>query len=188
MKRSYIAILALLSLICVLPAGQVYASSMVVESEEEDQIEQGVVFSAEFGATGVTSGTSVLIGFVTGTRPMIALDRSYSSSESLLTVELFEATFTGGTDIRTLNRNLVIGGTPPVQFKSGVTATLVTPITTATFRAGVSTGAAAVAVTSEAARLILKPSTSYVLRITNGGAGAATIGAGFTYRNLRVDE
>lgn len=188
MKRSHIAILALLSMLCVLPAVQIYASSMVVESEEEDQIEHGVVFTSEFSATGVASGASVLVGFTTGTRPMVALDRSWSSSESLLTVELFEAAFTGGTDIRTLNRNQAAGGSPPAQFKSGVTATLGTPISVAAFRAGSSTGSAAVAVTSDAARLILKPSTSYVLRITNGGAGAANIGAGFTYRNLRVDE
>lgn len=160
------------------------SAQLVTKSNEEQHIGNGIVYSAEYRQVGVAAAGQMLIGFTTTARPMVALDRGYSSTESSLTVELYEVTFTGGTNVTMYNRNQVIGGVSPILFKSGVTATLVTPITSRTFIASSSTGSATVAISTDASVIILKPSTSYVVRIVNNGATAATMGAGFTYREL----
>lgn len=160
------------------------SAQLVVKTNEEQQISSGFVYSAEYSQAGVAAAGQVLIGFTTSSRPMVALDRGYSSTESSVTVELYEVTFTGGTNVRMYNRNQVIGGASPILFKSGVTATLGTPITSRTFLAGSSTGSASVGISSEASTVILKPLTSYVLRMANNSASAATLSAGFTYREL----
>lgn len=163
-----------------------------IESDLNDYYaKQGKVFRAEISLS-IAAGATALVG-VTGlstTIPLRILQRSYTSSENLLTIALYEVPFTGGSSagIRMLNRNLIVGGTPPATFLSGITATPVTPITALTLRATTSTGSAALAVQSDDNVLILKPATQYVLAFTNGGAGTATVGAGIDFRNTQPEE
>ncbi|MNZ99100.1 hypothetical protein D3C78_1184110 [compost metagenome] len=164
----------------------------VVASDLNDYYAKiGRVFRAEIGTTIATATTGTfLVGIQTGSLPLRVLSRSYTSSESPLTVELFENDWTGGTStgIRTLNRNLAVGGTPPATFLGGVTATLGAAITGATLRAATTGGTSALSVSSDDNVLVLKPNTKYVLRFTNGGQANAQVSAGIDFRNVQPEE
>lgn len=129
-------------------------------------------------------GTS-FVGFVTPpTGNIRVLGRSYSSSDSPLTIELIEATFTGGSATRTLNRNLTLPVNPPVTMLTNVTpGTLGPVITGVTLRSSpVLLGTSQVSIAGDTNTLILKPNTSYVIRFTNGGGLNAQIAAGIDLR------
>ncbi len=146
---------------------------------------QGLVFRAELGFSGVPAAGPVYSGITTGPEELVILQRAYSSSESILLVELFEATFSAGTPARILNRRFASAQTIPATVMQGVTPdALGAAITGVTLRAGSTTGSASLTVPGDASRLYLKPATSYVVRYTNQGAGAATIGNSFDFRKV----
>lgn len=152
-------------------------------SFDEFVIAQGLVFRAELGYAGIAAAGVAYTGIQTGSDEIVVLQRAYSSSESILLVELFETTFTVGTDPRVLNRRFNSLQVVPATVKQGVTpGALGTAITGVTLRASTSTGSAALSVASDDSRLYLKPNTSYVVRYTNQGAAAATIGNSFDFR------
>lgn len=146
----------------------------------------GLVTRYEASFTIALTGGVSYLGFVTppGT-PIRVLGRSYGSSDSPLTIELLEATFTGGTATRTLNRNLTLPVNAPVN--------MLTNVTPGTFFTGVLTGvtlrsspallgASQVSIAGDTNTLILKPNTNYVIRFTNGGGLNAQISAGIDLR------
>lgn len=153
-------------------------------------VTRGLVYRAEIGATIATASTGVYyVGLVTGAAKIAILSRSYSSSESPLSVDLFEATFTAGAAVRTFNRDLSGPPTPPAQFIGGVTqGTLGSVITGVTLRAQTAGGTSQIAIQADDNMLILKPSTSYVLRFTNGGGANAVIGASIDMRLVLPSE
>lgn len=150
---------------------------------DEYLIAAGQVYRAEIGYAGVASSAVVHTGLTTGADELVILQRGYSSSESSLLVELFEATFSAGTDARVLNRRLASAQASPIPIKQGVTpGALGAAITGVTLRAGVTTGSASLSVPGDDSRLYLKPNTSYVVRYTNQGATAANIANSFDFR------
>lgn len=154
-------------------------------SDDERSIELGQMCTAETSTAAVAAAGTVLVGVTTGTRPMIALERAYTSTGSSLKVELFEVAYTGGTAVTRWNRNQVIGGTCSGAMTTGVTATPVTAITTASFLAPATGNRVQIAQTTDAARIILKPLTQYVIRLTNTDASAADLGMRLSYRDLQ---
>jgi hypothetical protein len=153
-------------------------------------VTRGLVYRAEIGATIATSSTGVYyVGLVTGAAKIAILSRSYSSSESPLSVDLFQATFTAGAAVRTFNRDLSGSPTTPAQFLGGVNpGTLGAVITGITLRAPTNSGTAQVSIQADDNMLILKPSTSYVIRFTNGGGSSAVIGASIDMRLVLPSE
>lgn len=153
-------------------------------------VTRGLVYRSEIGTTIALAATGVYyVGLVTGAAPIAILSRAYSSSESPLSVDLFEATFTDGAPVRTFNRKLSGPPTPPAQFIGGVTqGTLGAVITGVTLRAPAANGTAQVSIQADDNMLILKPSTSYVLRFTNGGGANAVIGASIDMRLVLPSE
>jgi len=150
---------------------------------DEYVIAAGLIFRAEMSFAGIAAAGLAYTGITTGADGLAILQRSYSSSESILTVELFEATFSAGTDPRLLNRQLAITAPPPATIKQGVTpGALGAALTGNTYRASVGTGQASVSIPGDDSRIYLKPNTSYVVRYTNGGATAATISNAFDFR------
>lgn len=148
---------------------------------------QGLVWRSEVSFTGVAAAGFAYLGITTGADEVVILQRAYSSSEAVLTVELFEATFTGGTDARTLNRRFKQAAeAKPATVKFGVTPGTLpgAPITGLTLRAGVSTGSAQLAVTGDDSHLYLEAGKSYVVRYTNGGANPANISNSFDWRKV----
>lgn len=153
---------------------------------DEFVIAQGLVFRAEIGFTGVLATTGVAyVGVTTGADEICVLQRAYSSSENTLQVDLFETTFSAGTDPRIFNRRLNSQQAAPAIIKQGVTpGPLTTIITGVTLRAGTTVGTAAISLSGDESRLYLKPNTSYVVRFSNLGSGAATIGNAFDFRKV----
>lgn len=156
-----------------------------MSSDLDDLIAQGYVFRNEVGFTGVAAAGVAYMGITVGSRELVVLSRAYSSSESTLTIELFEATFTGGTPARTINRRLNSNRASPAAFLAGVTpGALGSVLTGVTLRAGTSGGAAVLQVAGDESKLYLKAGTQYVVRFTNGGSNAANIGASVDIRQV----
>lgn len=154
-----------------------------VFSLNEQMISQGYVFRAEYSTTGLAAAGTFHVGLLAGNDEVVIGTRSYSSSEAILTIELFEATYSAGTDPRIFNRRLNSQHIVPATVKVGVTpGTLGTPITAITLRAPGTTGSSSLQLTADDNLLYLKPNTSYVVRLTNGGAAAANIGSAFDFR------
>lgn len=150
---------------------------------DEYVIAAGLVGRAELSYAGIAAAGFAYSGITTGPDEVVILQRSYSSSGAILTVDLFEATFTGGTDPRLLNRRLASAPPTSAIVKQGVTpGTLTTPVTGATYRASTGTGQASVSIPGDDSRLYLKANTSYVVRYTNGDTNAATIANSFDFR------
>lgn len=160
-----------------------------MSSRLDDQLRvMGLMFAAEHGATAVATGAALAIGFVTSSKPLIALRRTYSSSGNLLTVNLYEVTFTAGANIqRTYNRNLASANASPVQMKAGVTFTPNTAIASVVARGVTGANNAQVTVPDENP-LILKPNTSYVLQLINGDPGAADVGFQINMREQQLSD
>lgn len=161
-------------------------SGVIIQDELDAAAAQGEVWRAEFGATIAVATTGVFyVGVLIGDVPMRVLGRAYTSSESPLSIDLFEATFSAGTNARTLNRNLASTSAPPYQFIQGVTpGSLVTVITGITLRAPATGGTAAVSLSPDNNQLILKRNTSYVVRFTNGGQANAQVAGAIDYTRL----
>lgn len=164
--------------------------SLTTQELNEFYAAHGFVWRAEIGATIAIAATGVYhVGVAIGDIPLRILSRSYSSSESPLTVELFEASFTLGANARTLNKNLSGNQTPPAQFVSGVTpGTLGAVITSAILRAPTAGGTSQVTLSADNNVLITKRNTSYVIRFTNGGGANAIIGAALDYRTIQPED
>lgn len=156
------------------------------QDEIDNAIAAGLIFRAEFGKTIALASTGTyFLGLVVGDVPLKVLGRSYSSSESPLTIELIEATFTLGSNARTVNRNMASLNTPPAQFVSDVTpGALGAVITGITLRAATSGGSSAVSVAGDTNALVTKRNTSYVVRFTNGGGANAVVAGAIDYRAL----
>lgn len=163
----------------------------VTQDINEYYAKMGLVYRTELAAVIALAATGVYyVGFTTGPTAVRVLSRSYSSSESPLTIELFETTFTGGVALRTLNANLNVANSinPAPQFGAVTPGALVTPVTGIVLRAPTVGGTAALSITSDASPLVLKPNTSYVLRFTNGGGANANIGAVTNLRFVQPEE
>lgn len=161
------------------------------EPSFEEYIEaQGLIFRAEAGYTGVAvAPAAVYTGVTTGPEEVIVLGRAYTSSESVLTIELFEATYSGGTPARLFNRRLSNASAAPATVMQGVTpGALGNVITGITLRATTSTSTASLQISRDDGRIYLKANTSYVVRYRNEGSQAATIGNAFDFRKVLKGE
>lgn len=163
---------------------------IITQDINEYYAKMGLVFRYEIGAVIALATTGTYhVGVTTGAAPVRVLYRSYSSSESPLTIELFEATWSAGATVRVLNANLGIAGSPPATMFGAVTpGTLGAVITSASLRAPTAGGSAQLTVTADSSVLILKAGTSYVLRFTNGGGINASVGAVINLRNMQPEE
>lgn len=163
----------------------------VTQDINEYYANQGLVFRSDISAVIATAATGTyFLGFTTGAQRVRLLARSYSSSESPLTVELFEATWSAGSAARTLNSNLAISNiVNPATMFSGVTpGTLGSVITGITLRSATGTGSAQLQIAADESPLIFKANTSYVIRYTNGGGPNASIGTVFALRAMQPEE
>lgn len=162
----------------------------VSQDINEYYAKMGLVYRSEIGAViAVATTGTYFVGVQASPSRIRVLSRSYSSSESPLTIELFEATFTGGTPVRTLNANQNVGGTSPAPMFGGVTpGSLTTVITGLTLRAPTAGGTAQVSVNADDSVLILKENQPYVIRFTNGGGVNANIGAVINLRAMQPEE
>ncbi|MFW5186192.1 hypothetical protein ACOANO_30380 [Pseudomonas aeruginosa] len=126
-------------------------------------------------------------GFVVGERDMIALSREYFTGSTGLRVELFQASFTGGAQAKTINRRLSFNtANPPVQFMQGVTPGALGSVITG-FETS-STASTLVGKDGDKEPFIHTALASYVLRITNTGTGSQPFSFSLDFREKNPSE
>lgn len=153
----------------------------------EKALADGKLFTVGHTSPSVAAAGVYMVGFLTGSRPVEFLDRSYTSTMDSADVALYELTWSGGTPIATGNRNFQIGGTAPSIFVAAPTAVIGgNPVATVKLLAGSGAGNAQIGLVSEAERYILKANTRYVLTETNTGSNAGTITFRYTFRDTEV--
>lgn len=115
---------------------------------------QGLIFRTEISYAGIAAAGFAYTGVTTGADEVVILQRAYSSSDTILTVELFEATYSAGSAARTLNRRFANTDPLPATIMQGVTpGTLGAVLTGLTLRAATGTGTAALQVTGDDSHL-----------------------------------
>lgn len=148
-------------------------------------IERGRTWKAECGTpTTLTAMTDFKLGFTTPDKEIVILSRDYTATIGEIFAALYEATYTGGTAARVLNRRLGHSGPQLMAVSEGVTASLTSVVTSATIRAGSSGGNANAVLPGDLKALILKPLTSYVVSLLNNTAQAGLIGLSFDFRTM----
>ncbi|MNN38261.1 hypothetical protein D3C81_1522460 [compost metagenome] len=140
-----------------------------IQNETLAMAKLGLVWRAAHSWSMAASATFDF-GFVVGETEMVALSREYFTFSTGIRVELFEASFTGGTPAKTINRHLKFKDKPaPIQFFAGVTAgALGTAITGFEYE---STTSNRVGKSGDQEPFIHDALKSYVLRFTNTGSG-----------------
>lgn len=164
-------------------------NNVVTQNNAETCAALGLVTRFEIGASVAAAGF-YYVGLTTPVGPQVrVMSRQYSSSESSLTVELFEATWSAGSAVRTLNRNLAVTPTPPLTLLGNVTpGALGSVITGVTIRAATGTGTSAIQISGDESLLLLKANTNYVIRFTNSGGQIATVSAGLDLRQAMPSD
>lgn len=136
-------------------------------------------FAWRFEYTGnLAAAASEDIGLTTGAAGCIISDRQFSTDSTDSTFALYRATaWTGGTAQILANRSDRFWSdsarAPLVTISKGVTATPSAANAMGSIRLRGATGNA-ISVASEASDIYLAPNSSYVIRVTNTGSGAAT--------------
>ncbi|WP_442108200.1 hypothetical protein [Pseudomonas sp. NUPR-001] len=129
----------------------------------------------------LTAGAQLDFSFVIGQRDVIALSRNYFTLSTSITVELYEASFTGGIQMHTINRRLASSGDPkPTQFYYGVTpGALGSKITGFVSEA---TSSNRVGKDGEKEPFVHTAQATYVLRVINSGSGNQPFTLSVEYR------
>lgn len=153
----------------------------------EDSLAEGRLYTIGHTSPSIPAGDDYLVGFLTGGRPVVFMDRTYTADMDEGLIELFELAFTGGEEIPTQNRNFNIGGSGPVSYFAAPTAVITgSAIANTKLLASSSSGSSRAGYFTDAERFILKPLTRYVLRETNQSSGGGVITFRFTYRDLEL--
>lgn len=148
---------------------------------------QGLVWRAEH-AWPMGTLAPMYFGFITpAAAEMVAMGREYYSDGKSIKVDLYEASFTGGTVIQQLNRRMALRlGTPPIVMRHTVTpgalTTRITGFEVAT------AGTISVGKNDDHDLLIHDPGKSYVLAIENMIAGTQKYSFALDYRLMIPGE
>lgn len=147
---------------------------------------RGLIWRAEHTWT-MDAGAPMYFGWVVPEIKMVSLGREYITPGKSLKVDLYEASFTGGTNVTTLNRDLgVSGALTPIQAKHSVTPGALTNRITGF---NVETlGAVRVGRLGNIEPYMHPPLVSYVLAIENLIAGAEPYSFFFDFRLMFPDE
>lgn len=161
--------------------------ALETKSTAEEQLSSGVLFTINYTTPSIGAAGTYLVGFITGSRPVVYMNRLYTATVNEAFVELYELTYTAGTPIPAGNRNFVIGGSGPVSYVAAPTATISgTPVATTKLIGSSTSGTSTVQLFSDSEFYILKPNTRYVLRLTNQDSNAGIITFRWTYRDLEL--
>ena len=160
--------------------------SVVTQDSVFASVMRGLVWRAEHQWDQGTA-QALLFGFVVPETKMVALSRDYFAYSTAINVELFEATFTGGVLVNTINRDLSRRNeAPPVQFYQGVIPDSLTDRITGFYiqaPSGVRVG-----VRGDLQPFVHEPFKSYVLSIANDGNGVQPFSFALDFRMMFPGE
>lgn len=159
--------------------------ALVTSSYVEANVKNGLQFEASGYNAAVAAGASFDIEFQTGTKPVVIKDRQVAFTGTGITINVYEApTTSAGTagTVYNLNRRNPVTATASYRTAPTVTAagTQVGATTYGFGGTGVGPSVVSAFVTPGVER-VLKPSTKYLLRITNNDAAAQKIAAYLTW-------
>ena len=147
---------------------------------------QGLVFRGEH-SWSMGSATPLYFGFTVPNTEIVALGREYFADTTSLIVDLYEATWSGGNPVKTINRRLKHrNDTPPMQFFEGVTPGALTDRITG-FKV-TSQGAIRIGRLGEVEPFVHEALTSYVLKINTLVVGPVDFGFSVDYRLIQPGE
>lgn len=161
--------------------------SQTIRDNSVAHIMQGLIWRAEH-AWSMGTLAPMHFGFVTpAAAEMAALGREYYSDGKSLKVDLYEASFTGGTIVTQLNRRLIYRqNTPPVIIRHGVTPGALTNRVTG-FEVSTA-GTISVGRNKDTDMLLHEAEKSYVLAIENMTAGTQKYTFALDYRLMIPGE
>lgn len=157
---------------------------IAMTSEAERALSMGLLWTVGDTTGVIASGGSTLYGITTGSRPVIYMNRVYSSSSTLVLVELFENAYTGGSVVQAQNRNFTNkNATVPASHVQGPTGTPTgTPKASVTLQGG-GLLAGGTGISPESEWYILEANKQYLLRIANNQLlTGATVSFRFTFK------
>lgn len=159
--------------------------ALVTSSYVEANVKNGLQFEASEHNAAVAAGANFDIEFQTGTKPVIIKDRQVAFTGTGITINVYEVpTTSAGTagTVYNLNRRNPVTATASYKIAPTVTATGTQVGATAYGLGGTGAGPSRVsAFATFGVERVLKPSTKYLLRITNNDAGAQRIAAYITW-------
>lgn len=159
--------------------------SLMTSSYVEANVKNGLQFEASEYNAAVAAGASFDIEFQTGTKPVIIKDRQVAFTGAGITANVYEApTTSAGTagTVHNLNRRNPIAATASYKTAPTVTAAGTQVGATAYGLGGTGVGPSVVsAFVTPGVERVLKPSTKYLLRITNNDAAAQRIAVYITW-------
>ena len=147
---------------------------------------QGIIWRAEHGWT-MAAGASISFGLAIPDIEIISLNREYYTNSTGIAVSLYEANFSGGTPVHTINRRLKYReNTPPMQIFHGVTHGALTDFISG-FDLETPNGIR-VGKRGDLEPVIHDALKSYVLLITNTGTTEQPFGLTVDYRLMQPEE
>lgn len=152
--------------------------NQVVNQELTDLlIANGFAWRYEFSQS-INAGATVYIGFLTSSDGAVLHDRSFDTDGDDTTFRLYRQTaYSGGSDAAIVNRNDRFWGVTArralVEVKTGVTTTPDAADIMGSVRL-LALGGPAVSIASESNHIVLAPSSSYVVSVTNNDSNPAT--------------
>lgn len=156
-----------------------------MSTETEVNLNAGLLWTVGDTTSVIASGGNVLYGLRTGVKPVIYMNRAYTSASTRVHIELFENTFTGGTPVNAKNRNFtnLSSALPALHFR-GVTGTPSgTPVAEIVLQGG-GLLAGGLGISPESEWYMVKPNTDYILRISNDQLlTGADVTFRFTFKN-----
>lgn len=157
-------------------------ATLVSASTTEQDLLGGLLWTVGYTSASIAGGGGTeQLGILIGDKDVIYQTRTYGGTVTQLKVALFQDTWSGGTPVAGINRNLKIALPGPATYASGVTGTPTTLRTSLTlYSSGV--GSSSVGVIPEGEWYMLQANTRYILVLTNEGAPAGIANFRWTYR------
>lgn len=159
--------------------------ALVTQSYTEANVKNGLQFEASGYNAAVAAGANFDVEFQTGAKLVIIKDRQVAFTGAGITINVYEApTTSAGTagTVYNLNRRNPVTATASYKVAPTVTATGIQVGATVYGLGGSGVGPSVVsAFVTTGVERVLKPSTKYLLRITNNDAAAQRIAAYITW-------
>lgn len=157
---------------------------LAMTSEAERALSMGLVWTVGDTTGTIASGGSTLYGIQTGTKPVIYMNRVYSSASTLVLVELFENSYTGGNLVVSQNRNFTNkNAIIPAVHVQGPTGTPSGSPKASVVLQGGGLLAGGTGISPESEWYILEANKQYLLRISNNQLlTGATVSFRFTFK------
>lgn len=141
----------------------------------------GLVWRADHSWTPAAEAT-MYFGFTAPEPGMVALERDYYAESNGIQVDLYAATWSGGTLAHTINRVLAKrNDPPPVAIYHGVTPGALTERVTG-FAQSLQGGGSRIGLRGDLQPFVHEPGQPYVLAIKNTGNSAAPFSFALGYR------